>query len=388
MTLFASRLKQIVPSASMRQGSLVAALKAKGADIADFTVGQPDFNTPAHIIEAAYAAANAGNTKYTESRGILPLREAISRDLARKGVKCDPKSEVLVTPGCKQAIFYAAMALLEEGDEVLIPEPAWLSYKDIVLLAGGKPVPVPSTEDRHFKPSCEDIEEKATGRTRMLFLNNPNNPTGMLWSREELGKIAGLAKQRDFVVMSDEGYDDIAFDGKKAESIMSLEGMRERTILVDGFSKSHAMTGWRIGFAAAPEPLLSAMFTVHQHVATCASSISQHAALAACSGPDACVREMAAEYQRRRDYVFGRINSIGGLSCLKPEGGFYAFVNVRQLGSSQEAAKRFLDNGVALVPGDAYGACGEGYLRLSFATGMATLEKGLDRMEKTAREWK
>lgn len=376
----ALRMKSLVPSASISVAEKVKEMKGQGHDIVDLSWGEPDFDTPQNIVFAAKRAMDEGCTRYTNSRGIPELRNAIGRKLRREnGVDYLPETEIIATPGVKQGIVYALLAFIDPGDEVLVPEPCWLSYKDCIAIAGGKFVPVPSTERNHFRVTGSDIAERLTSKTKMIIINNPTNPTGTVWHREDLGMIAQVAVDRDLLVVSDEIYEKIVFDGLEVVSIASLPGMRERTIVVNGFSKFYAMTGWRIGYLAAPEELVSQIIKIHQHSATCASSISQYAAVEALEGAQEMPYGFVAEYQKRRDLVFEGFNSVSRLSCIKPQGTFYTFLNIQKTGMSSMKAAEFLlgKARVASVPGTAYGDCGEGYLRISFATSLDNIERAV-----------
>jgi len=383
-----SRLKSIKPSASIGIAEKVKELKNKGIEIIDLSWGEPYFDTPYIIKESAKNALDNNFTHYTNSRGIIELRETISEKLKRKNnILYDPNTEILVTPGAKQAIFYAIYALIENNDEILIPEPYWLSYRDIVKLAGGKVVPVETKEENYFKPRYEDIKSKISERTKAIIINSPNNPTGMVLDKNNLNDVAEIAKEYDLFVISDEIYEKIMFDGRRHYSIASFPGMKERTITINGFSKAFAMTGWRLGYLAADKELMDYIVKVHQHIATCASSFAQKAAIPALEKGMEEVSQMTKEYEKRRDIIFEGINSIHKLSCLKPEGTFYAFVNIRKFGmNSIEASEYLLKKAkVATVPGVAYGNSGEGYLRISFAIPEKELVEAIKRLKEIAK---
>ena len=377
-------LVDIVPSASMNISEKVKEFKRKGVDLIDLGIGEPDFDTPAHIKDAACAAIKDNKTHYTHSRGVIELRHAITDKLnSENNLMYNPEAEVIVTPGAKQAIFYTLIGILDKGDEVLIPEPFWLSYPDMVKLAGGIPVPVASSADNQFKPSIEKLESMVSDRTKGLILNNPVNPTGALWEKDDLCGIASFAEKHNLMVISDEIYEKIVFDNKKRVSIGSLPGMKERTITVNGFSKAYAMTGWRIAYLAGPKDIVSQIAKVQQHTATCPSSISQHAALAALKGPQEEVKYMVKEYRNRRDFLIQGIKEIAPFSCFEPKGTFYLFLNIKNLKiSSLEVSMLLLEElKIATVPGSSYGISGEGYLRLSFAISTSELGRVIERLK-------
>jgi aspartate/methionine/tyrosine aminotransferase len=359
-------------------------LKSRGVDVIDLSWGEPDFPTPQHITTAATQAMKDGFTKYTQSMGIPELRIAISKKLERENNLLYSPEEILITPGCKQAILYALLVFIDPDDEILIPEPCWLSYADQISVAGGKFVPIPSSEKQKFKVSREEILNRITDKTKIILINNPTNPTGVFWEREDLEIIAEIAKEKDLIVISDEIYEKILFDKKQYLSIASLPDMKSRTIVINGFSKSYCMTGFRIGYAASTPMIIKEMLKIHQHSATCASSISQVAAIAALRGDQSFVDTMVKQYEDRRNVFVEEINKIPGLSCIKPDGTFYAFVNIKNMGmSSIDAANYFLERyGVATVPGSAYGKSGEGYLRFSLTQHKDKLVETLNRIKK------
>ncbi|RKX65229.1 pyridoxal phosphate-dependent aminotransferase [candidate division TA06 bacterium] len=383
-----SKIESIKPSASITTAEKIKEMKKQGADIVDLSWGEPYFGTPNIIKESAKNAMDNNFTHYTNSRGLIELRESVSEKLQRENkIIYDPNTEILVTPGAKQAIFYAVYALVEDGDEVLIPEPYWLSYRDIVKLAGGKVVPIETKEENYFKPRYEDIESKISERTKAIIINSPNNPTGMVLDKNNLEDIAEIAKKHDLIVISDEIYEKIIFDGRRHYSIASFPEMKERTITINGFSKAFAMTGWRLGYLATSNELMEYIIKVHQHIATCANSFVQKAAISAFEKCAEEVIQMTQEYEKRRDIIFGGINSVNNLSCLKPEGTFYAFVNIKKLGmNSIEASEYLLEKAkIATVPGVEYGTSGEGYLRISFGLPEKDLIEVIERLQKALK---
>ncbi len=356
---------------------------SEGYEVFDLTIGEPDFDTPPHIVEAAYDALKAGFTHYVNSRGISELLDAIAAKLAQDNdLHYAPDKEILVTLGGKQAIFCAIMATVDQGDEVLVLDPAWVSYDPMVRLAGGIPVHVPLRPEDNFHITEAQLSAHLTSRTRMVILNSPNNPTGRVATREELEAVAAIAEKANLLVISDEIYEKLVYDDRQHISIATLPGMRDRTLVVNGFSKSYAMTGWRLGYVAGPVSLIGALLKVHQHSVTCTTSFIQKAAVAALKGPQDDMVHMVAEFKARRDLVVQGLNAIPGVKCSQIEGAFYAFPDVSAYGTGEEVGKILLrDGGVALVPGSAFGeSCGN-HLRLSFAASRETLERALGAMK-------
>lgn len=383
MKLGAERLQQVAESATLAFSERARQMAQKGINVIDLAGGDPDFTTPAHIIEAAFTAAQQGATHYVSSRGIPAFLEAIANHYAaEQGLQYDPKSEIMVTSGGKMAIYLAILATIDRGDEVLIPEPAWVSYVPMVQLVDGVPVEVHLDADNNFLLTREALEEKITSRTRALLLNSPSNPTGRVLSRQELEAAAEVALRHDLLVFSDEIYYRLLYDGHQHISIATLPGMRERTIILNGLSKTYAMTGWRVGFALAPKPIMSQMVKVQSHTVTCAAAFAQHAGAAALNGPQDCVREMVEVYAQRRRLIVDGLNSLPGVRCDAPEGAFYAFPNIRGTGmTSLEFCERMLEEAhVVMTPGSAFGPSGEGYVRLSFANATEKLAEAIERL--------
>jgi len=368
--LFADRLDRIVPSSTLQIAEKARRLRALGKEVLELSGGQPDFETPLHIVEAAEKALKAGFTKYTSSRGLLELRQAIAKKYEiENGVSYDANHEVLVTPGAKIGIFYAILALLSDGDEVLIPDPCWISYEPMADLARGTFVRVPTSESNSFKVSAAAIEEKLSARTKILILTNPNNPTGAVLEEEDLLNIAKVVEKYDLLVICDEIYEKIIFDNIKFRSFASLKGMKDRTITINGFSKAYAMTGWRLGYVLAPANIMEKIALLQQHSATCAAAFVQKAGVAALNGPQDELVQMIKTYQRRRDVMIEAIKAAPGFSCFEPRGAFFLFLNIKQqAGNSKEFANALIESlGLTSVPGSSFGPAGEGYLRLSFA---------------------
>jgi aminotransferase len=351
-------------------------------DAISLTVGQPDFITPWHIREAGIESLEKGKTYYTSNAGTLELREEICRYLYRRfGLSYDPVHEVIVTVGGSEAIDVAVRAIVNPGDEVIIPMPAFVCYEPIVRMAGGTPVLIHTKEVNRFRVTAEEIREAITDKTKLLVLPFPNNPTGAILEREDLEAIAAVLRDTNIAILSDEIYSELTY-GKHHVSIASIDGMRERTVLVSGFSKAYAMTGWRLGYLAAPEPFVTQMYKVHQYAIMCAPTTSQLAAIEAMKNGDGDIAEMKAEYDRRRHYIVDRLNRMG-LPTFEPEGAFYVFPRVGKFGlASEEFCQRLLDEAnVAIVPGTAFGEAGEGYARMSYAYSMKHISTALDRIE-------
>lgn len=357
-------------------------------NVVNLSVGEPDFSPPKHILEGGWRAIMEGKTHYAPTNGIPELREALAQKARRiYGLNYEPDSEILVTVGGTEAIALALLALVNPGDEVLIPNPGFVCYSPSVLLAGGVPVSIPLLEENKFKPSIDTVISLITEKSRVMILNSPNNPTGMVLSRDELASLAKIAVERDLIVISDEVYENILYDGARHHCLASFPGMRERTLIVNSFSKTYAMTGFRVGYVYGPKELISPLWLIHQYFVACVDSFAQYAALAALRGPQDFVKDMVREFDRRRRFVFKRLNEIEGFSCLLPEGAFYIFPNIKSFKMSSEDFSQLLlkEARVATVPGSAFGSYGEGYIRISYAAAYEQLEEALNRIEKTVR---
>jgi len=373
--VIASRVQHIPESATMRIADMTAKLRNEGRDIISFSLGEPDFETPENIRKAAKTALDRGETHYTQGSGIPELREAIAEKLKNDNNLDVSEADVLVTPGAKQAIFEAICTLIEEGDKVLLLDPAWVSYKAIIKFAGGKPVMVPVSEQDGYVPV--DLQRYITRDTKLLILNSPCNPTGAVYSKNAIKTIAETAEDYGVFVLSDEVYEKIIY-GAKHHSIGSL--MPDRTITINGFSKAYAMTGWRLGYATAPTPILQGMLKIQQHSVSNAASFAQRAGVEALRGDQSAVRLMVAEFKKRRDLMIDGLRKIG-MGCARPRGAFYAFAKVSQFGSSVKVAEKLLQEAlVAVTPGSAFGQNGEGYVRLSYATSRQNIERGIYRI--------
>lgn len=352
-------------------------------DVISLSIGEPDFDTPWHIREAAIHALESGKTGYTSNLGLLSLRQAIAQYLKRKyDLNYDPVKEALITVGVSEGLDLALRALIEPGDEVLYHEPCYVSYSPSVIFAHGKPVVVETSAEDGFRLTRAKLEAKVSPRTKLLLLNFPNNPTGAILEESDLRDIADFAIKHDLIMITDEIYAELTYDGRHS-SIAALPGMKERTIFLHGFSKAWAMTGFRLGYACGPAELIEAMMKIHQYTMLCAPIISQEAAVEALTDSDSAVEDMRAEYKRRRNLLFNSFTEMG-LPCKRPRGAFYAFPYVGHFGlSSKEFALRFLEaEKVAVVPGSAFGPSGEGYIRCAYATGMEDLQEAMRRLSR------
>lgn len=378
----AKRTRHLAPEGAYQVLAKAGRMEAAGKEIIHFEIGQPDYDTFSNVSLAGIKAISEGKTRYTDPVGILPLREAIAEDAGkRRGIKIHPE-EVLVSPGGKPNLFFPTLALIEPGDEVIYPNPGFPTYEAMIGVAGGVPVPVPLLEANSFSFDLEAFDKLINRRTKLIILNSPSNPTGGVIPAADLEHIARQAQKFDCWVMSDEIYARIAYDGLQVSSIATLPGMKERTIIVDGFSKTYSMTGWRLGYGIMPKELVDCVALLLTHSLGSTAHFSQFAGIEAITGPQTMVDTMVAEYQRRRDVIVAGLNSIPGVTCQKPEGAFYAFPNISGTGmKSNELANLILEKaGVALLPGSCFGEYGEGYLRLSYATSIPTIEKGLARI--------
>lgn len=379
----AARVKNATPSPTLEVSDKARQLKEDGIDVIDLGGGDPDFTTPKHIRQAAANAMEGGDTHYVASPGTPEFRKAIASKFRKdNGIDVDPNGEVLVTPGGKAALFEAAMALVEPGVDVLVIEPAWVSYAPQIRLAGGNVIPVPTSPDNNWTVTEDALEAHVTSNSRVLLINSPNNPSGHVMGREELESIARFAVRHDLLVWTDEMYEKIVYDDHTHISIATLEGMRDRTLTFNGLSKAYAMTGWRLGYVAGPKPFISKMATVHSHAVTCATSFVQAGGAAALNGPQDVIDDMVRAWDRRRKLVATGVSGIKGLTHTPADGAFYAFVDGRETGlSSTDLAARMLDEAhVAVVPGIAFGQSGEGHVRMSFATGDDALSRTIDRL--------
>ncbi len=375
----ATRLKTIPPSGIRRFFDIIATMP----DVISLGIGEPDFITPHEIVEAGIRSLRDGHTGYTSNSGLFELREALSDYLARRyGVQYDPEREILITVGVSEALHLTATALLNPGDEVIIPEPCFVSYAPTVALAGGRPVHVPTRAEDAFQVDAEQVARAVTPRTKAVLIGYPNNPTGAVMSRERLAELVALAETHNLLIWSDEIYDRLVY-GVEHVCVPTLPGARERTILLGGFSKDFAMTGWRLGYACGPAPLIAGLRKVHQYIVMSAPTTAQYAALEALKVADEVVEHMRLAYDRRRQVIVRGLNEIG-LPTFEPRGAFYVFPNIESTGlSSEEFSERLLlEERVAVIPGSVFGPSGEGFVRCSYATSLTELEEALDRIER------
>ena len=358
-------------------------MKAEGIEVFGFGAGEPDMDTPEHIKAAAITALQQGRTKYTPSAGIPELRQAISQKFLKDNGLDYKSSQVIVSNGAKQSCFNAIAAVVNEGDEVIIPAPYWLSYPEMVRLVGGQPVIVETREENNWKLTAEDFENAMTPRTKMIIINSPGNPTGSVYTRDELRALAEVAAEEDIFILSDEIYEKLTYDGAEHISIASISPEAyDLTITVNGFSKAYAMTGWRLGYLAAPEPIARAIDSMQSHMTSNACSFAQYGGLAALTGDQQCVVDMREEFDIRRQYMFERLTQIPGVTAVRPQGAFYVLANIGSLGiNSQNFADRLLSkSNVAIVPGIAFGD--DRTVRLSYATSLDVIKSGVDRIEE------
>jgi aspartate/methionine/tyrosine aminotransferase len=380
---FAARVMHLAPEGAYAVLAKAQALEAQGRDIIHLEIGQPDVPTHDNVAQAGIRAIEEGHTRYNPPAGVGALRQAIAEDAGRRrGIEVQP-SQVVVGPGAKPMLFFPTLALVEPGDEVIYPDPGFPTYAAMIGVAGGVPVPVTLREDTRFAFDLHAFDEALSDRTRLIILNSPGNPTGGVLSIDALEHIAEAAQRHDAWVLSDEIYLRLIFDGESAPSIVQLPGMGKRTVICDGFSKTYAMTGWRLGFGIMPEALAQRLGLLITHSVGCTATFTQYAGLEALTGPQEQVDVVVEEYQRRRDVLVDGLNGIPGVRCQRPQGAFYAFPNITAFGRKTDWMADYLleEAGVAVLPGTAFGAGGEGYLRLCFANSMARITLALERID-------
>ncbi len=379
---FATRTQHLAPEGAYQVLAKAGQLEAAGKDIVHFEIGQPDYATFSNVSLAGIKAISEGKTRYTDPAGVPSLREVIANDMGRRrGIAIHP-DEVVVSPGGKPNLFFPTLALVEPGDEVIYPNPGFPTYEAMIGVAGGTPVPVPLLEENSFSFDLDAFDKLISKRTKLIILNSPSNPTGGVIPAPDLEHIADQARKYDCWIMSDEIYARIAYDGLQVASVASLPGMKERTIIVDGFSKTYSMTGWRLGYGIMPKDLAQKVGLLLTHSLGSTAHFTQFAGIEAITGPQDGVDGMVVEYERRRNIIVDGLNNIPGITCRKPQGAFYVFPNITGTGmTSSQLANLILDKaGVALLPGSAFGEYGEGYLRLSYATSIPIIEEGLKRI--------
>ena len=379
---FAKRMNRLGTESAFEVLAKAKGLEAQGKDIIHLEIGQPDFSTPMNVCEAAFKAMKEGHTGYCPSAGLPEFREVVAQHISEtRGVEIHP-DEVTVTPGAKPIIFFTILALIDEGDEVIYPEPGFPVYESVIDFIGGKPVPLPLREEVDFRFKIDDLVDSITENTKLLILNSPQNPTGGTLTESDLAAIAELVEKHKFYVLTDEVYSRLLYEGTH-HSILSIPGMKEHTILIEGHSKTYAMTGWRLGYGVAPKEIADKITQLTINSNSCTATFTQIAGIEALTGPQTFVTEMVAEFQVRRDVIVDGLNAIKGMSCVKPFGSFYVFPNVTDLPLSCEDLADYLleEVGVALLPGTAFGKYGDGYLRLSYANSLDNINDALGRME-------
>ena len=382
----AARLAQVTPSLTLTIDGKAKAMKADGMDVISFSVGEPDFDTPTHIRAAAAAALEAGKTRYGATAGEMRLREVIAQKLQRDNQLCYGAENIIVTNGGKQSLYNVLMATIDPGDEVIIPAPYWVSYPEMVKLAGGTPIVVETTVETEFKITPEQLKQAITPRTKFFILNSPSNPTGMVYTPDEIRAIAQVIVEQDIWVISDEIYEKILYDGVEHLSIGAASPeVFERTIVSSGFAKTYAMTGWRVGFLAAPLPIIKAVSTIQGHSTSNVCTFAQYGAIAAYDSPQDCVQEMLQAFSQRRQVILELMNAIPGINCPKPYGAFYVLADISKLGMrSLDFCDALLEEQqVAAIPGLAFGT--EGCIRLSYATSVENIQRGIDRLAVFAK---
>jgi aspartate aminotransferase len=385
---FAHRTSRLVPEGAYQVLARAQELERSGREVIHLEIGQPDFETFDNIRMAGIHAIAEGKTRYTPPIGMKRLREAIAEQAgAQRGLKISP-SQVVVSPGAKPSLFFPALALIESGDEVIYPNPGFPTYEAMIRVAGGNPIPVPLREENHFSFDLEAFHQLVNRRTKLVILNSPSNPTGGVMPLADLEQVAQAAHQFDFWVMSDEIYARLAYDGVSVPTIASLPGMMERTVIVDGFSKTYAMTGWRLGYGIMPENMAEIVALLLTHSVGCTAEFVQIAGIEALTGPQEQVAEVVKEYQHRRDVLIEGLNTIPGIKCQKPQGAFYAFPNIRSFGISQsDMADLLLEKaGVAVLPGSAFGEYGEGYLRLTYSNSLERIQAAIAQIRAVVSE--
>lgn len=384
-----SKFNKVGPSGIRKINEKTLEMERAGKKIYHFEVGRPDFDTPKLIKDATIKSIENGDVFYTSNYGIMPLREAVAEKLRNENNLDYTAKEVLITAGATESIYDSYSLILEEGDEILLPNPCWPNYVNAAYIMGAVPVRYSLAEENDFQIDFDELEGLVTEKTKAIVIINPSNPIGSMFTLETLEKLADFAKKKDILVISDEIYEKIIYGNKKHISIASLDGMKERTITINGFSKTYSMTGFRLAYVAAPEKFIRVLNIIHQHNTSCATSFVQHGGITALKEGGDASEEMVKEYKRRRDYIVEKVNSIEGLSLNAPDGAFYAFINIKGLGvSSEEFCNYLLDEEcVAIVPGTVFGNAGEGFVRFSYASSYEDIVEGLNRMEKACKHF-
>ncbi|MFQ5650375.1 MAG: pyridoxal phosphate-dependent aminotransferase [bacterium] len=384
---FANRIQRLGTETAFEVMAKARAVEAAGKEVVYLQIGEPDFPTPKHIVEAGVAALRRGETHYCAAAGILPLRQAIVEEVAkRRGVR--PRvEEVVVTPGAKPIMYFVITACIEQGDEVIYPNPGFPIYESVINFVGGTPVPLPLLEEKDFRFDPDEFRSLVSDRTKLIIINTPANPTGGVLTRADIEVVAEVARERGILVLTDEVYKNIIYEGEHV-SLYALPGMREQTVLLDGFSKTYAMTGWRLGWGVMPEDLARKVEKLMINSNSCTATFSQHAAIEALTGPTDEVDAMVAKFRERRDFIVAGLNKIPGMSCITPKGAFYAFPNVKEIPMSAQELEHYLlhEAGVAVLCGTAFGKFGAGYLRFSYANSIENIQRGLDRIQEALQK--
>ena len=386
MVKLAERMSRLGTETAFEVLAKAKSLEARGKEVIHLEIGEPDFDTPRNIIDAAILALNSGKTHYGPAAGVPELRQVLADDMGkRRNIKINP-DQIAVTPGAKPIMFFAILAIVNEGDEVMYPNPGFPIYESVIDFVGAKSVPYPLREEREFSFNIDEFMSLITDKTRIIILNTPQNPTGGILTEHDLKVVADVAQQKDIYILSDEVYLNIIYEGAH-HSIASIPGMQERTIILDGFSKTYAMTGWRLGYGAMPKDLAEKITQLQINCNSCTTTFSQYAGIEAINGPQDEVNKMVAEFKKRRDVIVDGLNAIDGISCLRPRGAFYVFPNIKHLNID---GKKFADYlleefGVAALSGTAFGRYGQGYLRLSYANSVENIEKALNKIEQAVK---
>ena len=379
----ANRMSRLGTETAFEVMAQAKALEGQGKDIIYLQIGEPDFATPSHIVDGAIKALRDGHTHYSAPSGILPLKEAIADEVySRRGVRPDVE-QIVVTPGAKPIIFFVILACIESGDEVIYPNPGFPIYESMINFVGGRAVPLPLREENEFSFDQDEFMSLLSERTRMIIINSPHNPTGGVLSNDDVDFISKVAKEKNILVLTDEVYKNIIY-GAEHKSIYSVKGMNDLTVLLDGFSKTYAMTGWRLGYGVMPKQLSKKIERLMTNCNSCTATFSQYAAIEALKGPTKEVDEMVETFNTRRDFIVDGLNNLPGVSCVNPKGAFYVFPNIKELGISSNELENYLlhESGVAVLSGSAFGIHGDGYLRLSYANSIENIDRALSRIHK------
>lgn len=384
-----SKFNKVGPSGIRKINEKTIEMERAGKRIYHFEVGRPEFDTPKVIKDATIKSIEDGDVFYTSNYGIMPLREAVAEKLRNENNLDYTAKEVLITAGATESIYDSYSLILEEDDEILLPNPCWPNYVNTAYIMGAVPVRYSLAEENDFQIDFDELDGLVTEKTKAIVIINPSNPIGSMFTLETLEKLADFAKKKDILVISDEIYEKIVYGNKKHISMASLDGMKERTITINGFSKTYSMTGFRLAYVAAPEEFIRVLNIIHQHNTSCATSFVQHGGITALKAGNEGSQEMVKEYKRRRDYIVEKVNSIEGLSLNAPDGAFYAFINIKGLGVSAEEFCNYLldEECVAIVPGTVFGSAGEGFVRFSYASSYEDIVEGLNRMEKACKHF-